>query len=277
MFVSNPSETLYFVFETGSDFSKDSFNIGVWTFPSYDSSKDIHQQDYSNTKTIIASNDSLEYFVCVDDFHLYGFLYINNQFSSNFYLGYIDQFESKANYPFCVISSTQYHTTGFFNNIPPASGNNYPYYMGEEENASYYLRYYNGSVTDGINYGREYSFSWDDQSFYSPSYNFISWGCYCPGWPNYPSTGDYGLGELYVMSCNKTGNSYGSSYVIPTMVVPGKLNGVYKISGFNIYTKFVIQVGGTVDAIIQSGGRAFVVTNDLNRIGPQNYVVIEMK
>ena len=292
LFVSNPSETLYFVFETGSDFSKDSFNIGVWTFPSFDDTKDIHQQDYSNTKTIIASNDSLEYFVCVDDFHLYGFLYINNQFSSNFYLGFIDQFESKANYPFCVISSTQYHTTGFFNNIPPASGNNYPYYMGDLATNSDYLRYYNGDVTDRINYGRKFAISWTDQSFYSPSYNFISWGCYCPGWPNYPSTGDYGLGELYVMSCGKTGDSYAPNYVIPTMVIPGKLNGVYKISGFNIYTKFVIQVGGTdveiqdsspasvkgyVDAIIQSGGRAFVVTNDLNRIGPQNYVVIEMK
>lgn len=292
LFVSNPDSSLYFVFETGSDFSKDSFNIGVWTFPSYDSSKDIHQQDFSNTKTIIASNDSLEYFVCVDNFHLYGFLYINNQFSSNFYLGFIDQFESKANYPFCVISSTQYHTDGFFNNIPPASGDNYPYYMGDLATSSEYLRYYNGDVTDGLNYGCQNSYSWTDKSFYSPSYSFIAWGCYCPGWPNYPSTGDYGLGELYVMASGQSNSSCHTPYIIPKMVLPGKLNGVYKISGFNIYTKFVIQVGGTdvdiqdsspasvkgyVDAIIQSGGRAFVVTNDLNRIGPQNYVAIEMK
>lgn len=292
LFVSNPDSSLYFVFETGSNFSKDSFNIGVWTFPSYDSSKDIHQQDFSNTKTIIASNDSLEYFVCVDDFHLYGFLYINNQFSSNFYLGYIDQFESKANYPFCVISSTQYHTDGFFNSIPPASGGYYPYYMREAENISSYLRYYNGDVTDDLNYGCENAYSWTDNSFYSPSFGFIAWGCYSPGWPNYPSTGDYGLGELYVMASGQSNSSCHTPYIIPKMILPGKLNGVYKISGFNIYTKFVVQVGGTeidiqdsspasvkgyVDAIIQSGGRAFVVTNDLNRIGPQNYVVIEMK
>ena len=163
----------------------------------------------------------------------------------------------KANYPFCVISSTQYHTTGFFNNIPPASGNNYPYYMGEEESSSYFLIYSRGNVTDDLNCGYTDCASWTDQSFYSPSYNFISWGCYCPGWPNYPSTGDYGLGELYVMSCNKTGDSYAPKYVIPTMVIPGKLNGVYKISGFNIYTKFVIQIGGT-DVEIQDSSPASV-------------------
>ena len=82
-----------------------------------------------------------------------------------------------------------------------------------------------------------------------------------------------------------------NTYVIPQQIFFGKIKGIYRISGYNIYTKYVVQVGGTpvtptettpasvkgyVDAIKQSGGRAFIVANDLNRIGPQNYVALEM-
>ena len=117
-------------------------------------------------------------------------------------------------------------------------------------------------------------------------------GPYCAGWPNYPANGEYGLGELFIKSVSGTAaNSDYDHTVISKSVFTGKLKGIYKISGYNIYTKYVVQIGGTeitpsestpasvkgyVDAIKQSGGRAFIVANDLNRIGAQNYVALEM-
>lgn len=294
LFVRNSTSDLYFVFETGSDFSKDAFNIGVWTFPHYDETKDIHNQDYCNIKTIIASNDALEYFICLDASTLYGFLYINNQYSSHFYLGYIESFESRENYPFPVLCATQYNTTGFFRDVPPSSGGYYPYWMNEDTGAEdTHLRYLDGDTTDALNYSVVYTPDIDYQNFYDYDYNFIYWSPYCTGWSNYPKTGEYGLGELFVMAAGaESTQSEVNWHVIPSMVLPGKIKGVYKISGYNVYTKYVVQVGGTevpvtessttaikqyVDDIIQAGGRAFIVANDLSRIGPQNYVALEMK
>lgn len=295
LFVSNPDDDLYFVFETGSSFANDSYNIGVWTFPHYDASKDIHNQDFSNTKTILAGNDSLEYFLCLDGKRLYGFLYINNQFSSNFYLGYIDQFESKTNYPFAVLCRTQYTTTGFFNNIPASGGGKFPYYMGEYESnneAGRYMTFNRGSQIDALNYCKYDSFTNTGDSFYGPDYTFLAWGLYCTGWANCPTNGEYTLGELFIKSVGSTTSSSTEYKVLSSMVLPGKIHGVYKISGYGLYTKYVVQFGGTpvtisdsspasvkgyVDAIIASGGRAFVISNDLNLIGPQNFVALEMK
>ena len=293
LFVTNADEDLNFVFETGSSFSNDSYNIGVWTFPHYDASKDIHNQDFSNTKTILAGNDSLEYFLCLDGKRLYGFLYINNQFSSNFYLGYIDQFESKTNYPFAVLCRTQYTTTGFFNNIPASGGGRYPYYMGENnEYPSELIKYYKGDTTVGLNHSRFEAISNKGDSFYDPNYTFVSWAPYCTGWNNYPTDGNYSLGELFVKSVGDASSSCSEPKVLSKMILPGKFHGVYKISGYGLYTKYVVQFGGTpitisdsspasvkgyVDAIIASGGRAFIISNNLNLIGPQDFVALEMK
>ena len=294
LFVTNAREDIYMVFETGCDFSKDAFNIGVWTFPSYDSTKDLHQQDYFNVKTIIASNDSLEYFVTCDDDHLYGFLYINNQYSSHFHLGYFEQFETKENYPFAVICATQYRSNSFTNSINPPSGDIWFYNMGENETgaSSSYIRNYNNSHANTLNMALYKTVDCGNSSMYDRNYGFAYWGPYCTGWPNYPTDGEYGLGELFIKSVSGAApNSDYDRTVISKSVFAGKLKGIYKISGYNIYTKYVVQIGGIeitpsestpasvkgyVDAIKQSGGRAFIVANDLNRIGAQNYVALEM-
>ena len=140
----------------------------------------------------------------------------------------------------------------------------------------------------GAHFGTDYG----SNSIYDRNYTFAYWGPYCTGWPNYPTNGEYGLGELFIKSVSGTAaNSDYDHTVISKSVFTGKLKGIYKISGYNIYTKYVVQIGGTeitpsestpasvkgyVDAIKQSGGRAFIVANDLNRIGAQNYVALEM-
>lgn len=294
LFVTNAREDIYMVFETGCDFSKDAFNIGVWTFPKYDSTKDLHQQDYFNIKTIIASNDSLEYFVTCDEDHLYGFLYINNQYSSHFHFGYFEQFETKENYPFAVICATQYRGNSFTNSISPPNGSIWFYDMNENDTGSSgdYIYKYNDNHDNTLNMTLSKTTDYDGASIYDRNYEFAFWGPYCAGWPNYPTNGEYGLGELFIKSVS--GTSKNSDYdhtAISKSVFTGKLKGIYKISGYNIYTKYVVQIGGTeitpsestpasvkgyVDAIKQSGGRAFIVANDLNRIGAQNYVALEM-
>lgn len=292
LFVTNAREDIYMVFETGCDFSKDAFNIGVWTFPRYDSTKDLHQQDYFNVKTIIASNDSLEYFVTCDDDHLYGFLYISNQYSSHFHFGYFEQFETKENYPFAVICATQYRDNSFSNSVTPANGSVWFLDMNENDTSTDYLNYVNKNTTDDLNVSRCNVISYGWSSLYDRNFKFSKWSSYCTGWPNYPTNGEYGLGELFIKSMGgNSRESAANTYVLPQQIFFGKIKGIYRISGYNIYTKYVVQVGGTpvtstettpasvksyVDAIIASGGRAFVVSNDLNRIGPQNYVALEM-
>lgn len=292
LFVSNPREDLFMVFETGCSFKDDAFNLGVWTFPEYDSTKDLHTQDFYNVKTIIAANDSLEYFICCDNDHLYGFLYINNQYSSHFHLGYFEQFETKENYPFAVICATQYQSNTFSNSVTPANGSAWFLDMNENGADGAYLNYVNKNTADGLNYSRAKAINYDFSSLYDRNFKFSKWSSYCTGWPNYPTNGEYGLGELFVKSMGgNASESAANTYVIPQQIFFGKIKGIYRISGYNIYTKYVVQVGGTpvtptettpasikgyVDAIIESGGRAFIVANDLNRIGPQNYVALEM-
>lgn len=286
LFVSNSREDIFMVFETGCSFTDDAFNIGVWTFPSYDNTKDIHNQDFQNVKTIIASNDSLEYFMSCDDDHLYGFLYISNQYSSHFHLGFFEQFEGKENYPFAVLCETQHRKNEFNQTIPPAKGGRYPYEMGENGSSGEILKYLHDNTTDDMNVSMNNCSNHGYQSLYDRNYIFTEWSPYCTGYPNFPQNGEYGLGEMYIKTNNGT-----DTYVIPKQVLFGKIKGVYKISGFNIFTKFIVQVGGTsvnvsdfssssiknyVDEIIASGGRAFIVANDLNLISPQNYVALEM-
>ena len=239
------------------------------------------------TRTWLAANDSLEYFLTIDNDTLVGFLFANNQYSSHIYAGRIDQFEDRAKYPFACILGTN-DTAGAFERAKPiASGNNYPYYMKDLDSGA--LVYYNDNKTDAINFTVGIS---EHAGLCKPDMSYGKYCCITPGYDNYPTDGDYFIGELYIKGGYTNEITSDNGYGISVYCFAGKFKNVYKISGYNLYTKYVVQVGGTpisnaqsdalsvkgyVDAIIQSGGRAFVVANDLSNIKNQSYVCIEMK
>lgn len=287
LIIENPSKDLYINFITGASHTDDAFNIGVWLSPGFDPDKATTSQDYQICRTWLAANDSLEYFLTIDNDTLVGFLFANNQYSSHLYCGRIEQFEDRAKYPFACILGTN-DTAGAFERAKPiASGNNYPYYMDDLSGGA--LRYNNDDKTDALNFTKNIS---EHTGLCKPNMSYGKYCCITPGYDNYPTDGDYFIGELYVkggytneiMSDNECG--------VSVYCFAGKFKNVYKISGYNLYTKYVVQVGGTpisnaqsdalsvkgyVDAIIQSGGRAFIVANDLSIIKNQSYVCIEMK
>lgn len=285
--IGNPTSDLYITFITGASHTDDAFNIGVWISPGYDPEKAYTSQDYQIVRTWLAANDSLEYFLTIDNDTLVGFLFANNQYSSHIYAGRIDQFEDRAKYPFACILGTN-DTAGAFERAKPiASGNNYPYYMKDLDSGA--LVYYNDNKTDNINYTTGIS---EHIGLCKPDMSYGKYCCITPGYDNYPTDGDYFIGELYIKGGYTNEITSDNGYGISVYCFAGKFKNVYKISGYNLYTKYVVQVGGTpisnaqsdalsvkgyVDAIIQSGGRAFVVANDLSNIKNQSYVCIEMK
>lgn len=287
LIIENPTQDLYINFITGSSHADDAFNIGVWISPSYDPNKATTSQDYQICRTWLAANDSLEYFLTIDNDTLVGFLFANNQYSSHIYAGRFEQFEDRTKYPFACILATNDTTDTFERNKPIASGNNYPYYMNDVGTGC--LTYNQDNKTNALNYSQGIP---ERNGLYKPNMSTGKWGCVTPGYDNYPVDGDYFIGELYIKSGYTDGIMSDNNYGIPVYCFFGKIKNVYKISGYNIYTKYVVQVGGTpitnansdaqsvkdyVDAVIQSGGRAFIVANDLSRITNQSYVCIEMK
>lgn len=285
--IENPTSDLYITFITGASHTDDAFNIGVWISPDYDPDKAYTSQDYQIVRTWLAANDSLEYFLTIDNDTLVGFLFANNQYSSHIYAGRIDQFEDRTKYPFACILGTNDTAETFERAKPIASGNNYPYYMSDLAQGA--LVYYNDSKTDNINYTTGIS---EHTGLCKPDMSYGKYCCITPGFDNYPTDGDYFIGELYVKGGYTSGITSDNGYGISVYCFAGKFKNVYKISGYNLYTKYVVQVGGTptsntqsdalsvkgyVDEVIQSGGRAFIVANDLSNIKNQSYVCIEMK
>ena len=287
LIIENPSKDLYINFITGASHTDDAFNIGVWMSPGFDPEKATTSQDYQICRTWLAANDSLEYFLTIDNDTLVGFLFANNQYSSHLYCGRIEQFEDKAKYPFACILATN-DTAGAFERAKPiASGNHYPYYMDDLSEGA--LRYNNDNKTDAINFTKNIS---EHTGLCKPDMSYGKYCCITPGYDNYPVDGDYFIGELYVKAGYTNEIMSDNAFGISVYCFAGKIKNVYKISGYNLYTKYVVQVGGTpitnsnsdalsvkgyVDAIIQSGGRAFIVANDLSNIKNQSYVCIEMK
>ena len=287
LIIENPSKDLYINFITGASHTDDAFNIGVWLSPGFDPEKATTSQDYQICRTWLAANDSLEYFLTIDNDTLVGFLFANNQYSSHLYCGRIEQFEDRAKYPFACILATNDTAEAFERAKPIASGNNYPYYMDDLSGGA--LRYNNDDKTDVLNFTKNIS---EHTGLCKPDMSYGKWCCITPGYDNYPTDGDYFIGELYVKAGYTSEIMSDNAFGISVYCFAGKIKNVYKISGYNLYTKYVVQVGGTpitnsnsdalsvkgyVDAVIQSGGRAFVVANDLSNIKNQSYVCIEMK
>ena len=287
LIIENPSKDLYINFITGASHTDDAFNIGVWLSPGFDPEKATTSQDYQICRTWLAANDSLEYFLTIDNDTLVGFLFANNQYSSHLYCGRIEQFEDRTKYPFACILATNDTAEAFERAKPIASGNNYPYYMDDLSGGA--LRYNNDDKTDDLNFTKNIS---EHTGLCKPDMSYGKWCCITPGYDNYPTNGDYFIGELYVKAGYTSGIMSDNAFGISVYCFAGKIKNVYKISGYNLYTKYVVQVGGTpitnsnsdalsvkgyVDAVIQSGGRAFVVANDLSNIKNQSYVCIEMK
>lgn len=284
--IGNPLNDLYITFITSSSHATDAFNIGVWISPDYDSDKAYTSQDYQICRTWLAANDSLEYFLTIDNDTLTGFLFANNQYSSHIYAGRIDQFEDRAKYPFACILGTNLAGNSFNTTTPISQGENYPYYMGDV--SGYGLAKQNDNKEDVMNYSNNVNAR---DGLYKPNMAVGQYSCITPGYDNYPVDGDYFIGELYIKAGSGNNVFDGNQFGVDQYCFFGKIKNVYKISGYNIYTKYVVQVGGTpisntqsdalsvkgyVDAVIQSGGRAFVVANDLSRITNQSYVCIEM-
>lgn len=287
LIIENPAKDLYINFITGASHTDDAFNIGVWMSPGFDPEKATTSQDYQICRTWLAANDSLEYFLTIDNDTLVGFLFANNQYSSHLYCGRIEQFEDKAKYPFACILGTNDVAGAFERAKPIASGNHYPYYMDDLSEGA--LRYNNDDKTDLLNFTKNIS---EHTGLCKPDMSYGKYCCITPGYDNYPVDGDYFIGELYVKAGYTSEIMSDNAFGISVYCFAGKIKNVYKISGYNLYTKYVVQVGGTpitnsnsdalsvkgyVDAIIQSGGRAFVVANDLSNIKNQSYVCIEMK
>ena len=287
LIIENPSKDLYINFITGASHTDDAFNIGVWLSPGFDPEKATTSQDYQICRTWLAANDSLEYFLTIDNDTLVGFLFANNQYSSHLYCGRIEQFEDRTKYPFACILATNDTAEVFERAKPIASGNNYPYYMDDLSGGA--LRYNNDDKTDDLNFTKNIS---EHTGLCKPDMSYGKWCCITPGYDNYPTDGDYFIGELYVKAGYTSEIMSDNAFGISVYCFAGKIKNVYKISGYNLYTKYVVQVGGTpitnsnsdalsvkgyVDAVIQSGGRAFVVANDLSNIKNQSYVCIEMK
>ena len=287
LIIENPSKDLYINFITGASHTDDAFNIGVWLSPGFDPEKATTSQDYQICRTWLAANDSLEYFLTIDNDTLVGFLFANNQYSSHLYCGRIEQFEDRAKYPFACILATNDTAEAFERAKPIASGNNYPYYMDDLSGGA--LIYNNDNKTDDLNFTKNIS---EHTGLCKPDMSYGKWCCITPGYDNYPTDGDYFIGELYVKAGYTSEIMSDNAFGISVYCFAGKIKNVYKISGYNLYTKYVVQVGGTpitnsnsdalsvkgyVDAVIQSGGRAFVVANDLSNIKNQSYVCIEMK
>lgn len=261
------TEDIYIGFKTYQSVGADYYNIAVSCFTGYISGNSFEAQPGARLCGVPCHNNAVTYFMTANEQRIALCFKVGTPVYAHGYVGKMFPYSRPGEFPSPLVSA------GCFNGKElkrfSATDYHFPYYganpnagnaVGQPSNISQlYLRMQNGTWA---------------QQFVNPFRNGLS--SMRPAGTNYqPQVLTLYDFEQPVVNAGK-GNVW------------GVLDGVNMITGFNNGVENVMQEGGTpvdqtgmtvleaVDAVIAAGGKAYVVLQDVNRTGFNNYIAMEM-
>ncbi len=261
------TEEIYVGFKVYQDVGGDYYNLKAATMTGYVSGNSFEAQPGIKISGCPSHNNSVTYFITANAQRIVGCLKVGTPVYTHFYLGKFFPYARPGEFPSPLIAASMFND---------AEAKRF-------SDVNYDWPYFGKVNADSYCFMRDQAGSWATRYHY-PFSNGASTSNALAG-PQGSNTlvpaGDYYQPEPIILQDSV--NSFTPENIY------GELDGVYFVSGFNNGVENVLQMGGSstvdqtgltvlqaVDAILAVGGRAFVITQNVNRTSWRDYVGIEM-
>lgn len=254
------SEDIFIGFKTYQSVAGDYYNIAVSCFTGYISGNTFEGQPGARLCGVPCHNNAVTYFLTANKQRIAGCFKVGTPVYTHFYVGKMFPYARPGEFPSPLVSAGNFN--GKEERRFSDTAYNFPYY------GYWYTTQNGGPSANCYLYLRRPDGAWAQQ-YHEPWRNGFRYG------QHRPAGTDYVMLPVILFN-NSPRNAW------------GELDGIMQVTGFNNGVENVIQEGGTpvdqtgmtplqaVDAVIAAGGKAYVVLQDVNRTGFQNFIAMEM-